>query len=214
MVVTENTPTIDSYFHKIATDGYKAPTSAVTTPSLDTTNGEEDPITQLDPESASSAVESTSVQSSIATDGGKAPTSAVTAPSLDTTNGEEDPITQLDPESASSAIESTSSVDITNETLSLNTDSDGISFTHLDLTTMDINKSASATEPSNLVPMEVDQPLSSTDLNVVPVAAPAWLTALKMDIYFQECSDTTAWQLLVQSFYKFEVGNTVNGVCR
>lgn len=83
---------------------------------------------------------------------------------------------------------------------------------------MDIDQSASATEPSNPVPMEVDQPssftASSTDLNVVPIAPPAWLTALKMDIYFQECSDTTAWQLLVQSFYKFEAGDSVNGVCR
>jgi hypothetical protein len=45
------------------------------------------------------------------------------------------------------------------------------------------------------------------------VAAPAWLTALKMDVYLRECSDVKAWQVLVQSLYKFEVGNTINGVC-
>jgi hypothetical protein len=80
----------------------------------------------------------------------------------------------------------------------------------------DTSAFATASEPSNPVPMEVGQPSSSTDLNVVTVAvaAPAWLTALKLDIYFQECSDVTAWQLLVQSLYKFEEGNTINGVCR
>lgn len=62
--------------------------------------------------------------------------------------------------------------------------------------------------------MEVGQPSSSTDLNVVSVTAPAWLAALKLDIYLQESSDATAWQSLVQSLYKFEVGNKINGVCR
>ena len=56
-------------------------------------------------------------------------------------------------------------------------------------------------------PMEADQSAS----NVVKVTAPAWMTALKMDIYFQELSDE---KVLVQSIYKFEIGNTINGVCR
>lgn len=72
---------------------------------------------------------------------------------------------------------------------------------------MDVDNPASATEPSD--PMEVDQ-LSST--NVVAVIAPAWLTSLKMDVYLQECSDTKAWKMLVESLYKFEVGNKIIGV--
>jgi hypothetical protein len=78
---------------------------------------------------------------------------------------------------------------------------------------MDIDKSASATERSTSVAMEVGQASSTTDFNVVSVTAPDWLAALKLDIYLQESSDTNAWQLLVQSLYKFEKGgNTFNGV--
>lgn len=58
--------------------------------------------------------------------------------------------------------------------------------------------------------MEADQFVS----NVVEVSAPAWMTVLKMDIYFHKLSDEKAWKVLVQSIYKFEIGNTINGVCR
>jgi hypothetical protein len=65
-------------------------------------------------------------------------------------------------------------------------------------------------------PMDIDKSETISNLssstNFATVAAPAWLTALKMDIYLQECSDEKAWQVLVQSLYKFEVGNTINGV--
>jgi hypothetical protein len=64
-------------------------------------------------------------------------------------------------------------------------------------------------DDSTTDPMEADQSAS----NVVEVSAPAWMTALKMDIYFQELSDEKAWKVLVQSIYKFEIGNTINGVC-
>ena len=102
--------------------------------------------------------------------------------------------------------------------------------------TMNIVPSASAgaTEPtSNPDPMKVEQgkkeeirfiqmdvdhekgeevhTLSST--NVALVTPPAWLTTLNMDVYLQECSDAKAWQGLVQSLYKFEEGNSINGVC-
>lgn len=48
--------------------------------------------------------------------------------------------------------------------------------------------------------------------NIAMVAAPAWLTALNMDIYLEESSDAKEWQGLVQSLYKFENGNSINGV--
>jgi hypothetical protein len=54
---------------------------------------------------------------------------------------------------------------------------------------------------------------TSSSTNVTVVAAPAWLTKLGMDDYFQECSDEKAWRDLVQSLYRFEQGNTINGVC-
>ena len=51
---------------------------------------------------------------------------------------------------------------------------------------------------------------SSTDVAVI--APPAWLSALNMDVYLQGCSDMTAWQELIESLYKFEKLNTINGV--
>lgn len=48
--------------------------------------------------------------------------------------------------------------------------------------------------------------------NIAMVAAPAWLTALNMDIYLEESSDAKEWQGLVQSLYKFENRNSINGV--
>jgi hypothetical protein len=68
-------------------------------------------------------------------------------------------------------------------------------------------------QTSNPVPMDVDQEIGEESTNIVAVAAPAWLTALKMDVYLQDCSDAKAWRLLVQSLYKFEEGNAINGVC-
>jgi hypothetical protein len=52
----------------------------------------------------------------------------------------------------------------------------------------------------------------SSSTNVAVVAAPAWLTKLGMDDYFQECSNEKAWRDLVQSLYRFEDGNSINGV--
>lgn len=95
--------------------------------------------------------------------------------------------------------------------------------------------SASDAEPT-LDPMEVDQvkgketPMEvdhkkgkkahnkkgeeshMSSANVAVVAAPAWLTKLGMDDYFQECSNEKAWRDLVQSLYRFEHGNSINGV--
>ena len=53
---------------------------------------------------------------------------------------------------------------------------------------------------------------SSSTTNVALVAAPAWLTTLNMDVYLLECSDVKAWQELVQTLYRFEEGNSINGV--
>ena len=75
---------------------------------------------------------------------------------------------------------------------------------------MDVNTSASATEiNANPVPRECDQEETT---NVVAVAAPGWLNVVNMDIYLQDCSDVKEWKALVQSLYKFEEGNTINGV--
>jgi hypothetical protein len=80
-------------------------------------------------------------------------------------------------------------------------------------TGVDVDAPPSATDQtSNAVAMEIDQAVGEESINVVAVAAPAWLTALSMDVYLQECSDAKAWQVLVQSLYKFEEGNTINGV--
>ena len=79
---------------------------------------------------------------------------------------------------------------------------------------MDVDARASTTDQtSNPVPMDVDQEIGEESTNIVAVAAPAWLTALKMDVYLQDCSDAKAWRLLVESLYKFEEGNVINGVC-
>ena len=76
---------------------------------------------------------------------------------------------------------------------------------------MDVNTSASATEiNANPVSRECDQEETT---NVVMVAAPGWLNMVNMDIYLQDCSDAKEWKALVQSLYKFEEGNTINGVC-
>jgi hypothetical protein len=58
---------------------------------------------------------------------------------------------------------------------------------------------------SNPVRMEVDNP--------VAVKAPGWLSAVKMDVYLQDCSEAEAWQTLVKTLYKFEEGNAIYGVC-
>ena len=77
--------------------------------------------------------------------------------------------------------------------------------------TANVGAPASATdEPSNSVPRESGQ---EEIANIVAVSAPGWLNTLNMDIYLQGCSDTKEWQELVQSLYKFEEGNTINGVC-
>lgn len=75
---------------------------------------------------------------------------------------------------------------------------------------MDVDAPPSATETtSNPVSEESGQ---EEITNLVAVAAPGWLSAINMDIYLQECSDAKEWQGLVQSLYKFEEGNTINGV--
>lgn len=51
---------------------------------------------------------------------------------------------------------------------------------------------------------------SSTDVAVV--APPAWLVAVNMDVYLLGCSDMTAWKELIETLYKFERLNTLNGV--
>ena len=53
----------------------------------------------------------------------------------------------------------------------------------------------------------------SSSTKVAMVTAPAWMTMLNMDVYLQECSDVKEWQGLVQSLYKFEEGDSINGVC-
>jgi hypothetical protein len=78
---------------------------------------------------------------------------------------------------------------------------------------MDVDAPASAThQASDPVPMEVDQEIEEEPTNVVAVAAPAWLTAYNMDDYLRKCSNEKAWQVLVQSFYKFEERNAIKGV--
>ena len=78
---------------------------------------------------------------------------------------------------------------------------------------MDVNAPVSATDQtSNPVPMEVDKEMGEESTNIVMVTAPAWLAALNMDVYLQECSDVKEWQALVQSLYKFEEGNAINRV--
>jgi hypothetical protein len=81
---------------------------------------------------------------------------------------------------------------------------------------MNVDAQPSTTErTSSPDAMDVDQEKGKEDELTLStnVAAPAWLTALNMDIYFRECSDVKAWQELVQSLYKFEERNTINGVC-
>ena len=102
---------------------------------------------------------------------------------------------------------------------------------------MDIDAPTSVTEP-NLDPIEdansnINTPASAarssatestsnqdpgeeahtSSLTNVTVTVPAWLTVLNMDTYFQESSNMKAWQVLVQSLYKFEEVNTINRVC-
>jgi hypothetical protein len=77
---------------------------------------------------------------------------------------------------------------------------------------VDVAPASATDQTSNPVAMAIDLEVGEESTNVVAVAAPAWLTALSMDVYLQECSDTKAWQVLVQSLYKFEEGNTINGV--
>jgi hypothetical protein len=85
---------------------------------------------------------------------------------------------------------------------------------------MDVNIPGSATEPtSNPDPVELDEemgkeaPVPPFTSSVAIIVAPAWLTALNMDVYLQECSDTKVWQGLVQALYKFKEVNMINGVC-
>jgi hypothetical protein len=78
--------------------------------------------------------------------------------------------------------------------------------------TVDALPSASTHQTSNPDSMDVDQEIGEESINVVGVAAPAWLTAHNMDVYLQECSNVKGWQMLVQSLYKFEMGNAIKGV--
>ena len=41
--------------------------------------------------------------------------------------------------------------------------------------------------------MEVDKEIGEESTNIVVVTAPAWLAALKMDVYLQECSNAKEW---------------------
>jgi hypothetical protein len=64
------------------------------------------------------------------------------------------------------------------------------------------------------VDVENRQKGESPSTDVAVVAPPAWLIALNMDVYLRECSDATAWQGLIESLYRFENLNTINGVRR
>jgi hypothetical protein len=79
----------------------------------------------------------------------------------------------------------------------------------MDVDTPDSASTTAIDQTSHSVPMGVE---GEELTNVDTVAAPAWLNALKMDSYLQDCSDAKAWRALVQTLYKFELGNTVNGV--
>ena len=88
-----------------------------------------------------------------------------------------------------------------------------------DLAPMDIDAGKNRTESIvNEGSMQVDignhQKGKSSSTDVAVIAPPAWLSALNMDVYLQGCSDTTAWQELIESLYKFEKLNTINGVRR
>jgi len=137
--------------------------------------------------------------------------------------------TDIDAPSSACASEPTS-IPEPNQALDLTTLASTITN---DLATMDIDapSSASASEPSSIpYPIEVDQEKGEeitrevdhekgeeartpSTANVAMIAPPAWLTTLKMDVYLQECSNAKEWQGLVQSLYKFENGNSINGVC-
>ena len=86
-----------------------------------------------------------------------------------------------------------------------------------DSASMDIDAGKNRTKSivnkdSMQVDMENQQKGKSPSTDVAVVAPPAWLSALNMDIYLQGCSDMTAWQELIESLYKFEKLNTINGV--
>ena len=88
-----------------------------------------------------------------------------------------------------------------------------------DLAPMDIDAGKNRTESIvNKGSMQVDignhQKGKSSSTDMAVIAPPAWLSALNMDVYLQGCSDTTAWQELIESLYKFEKLNTINGVRR
>ena len=137
--------------------------------------------------------------------------------------------TDIDAPSSACASEPTS-IPEPNQALDLTTLASTITN---DLATMDIDapSSASASEPSSIpYPIEVDQEKGEeitrevdhekgeeartpSTANIAMIAPPAWLTTLKMDVYLQECSNAKEWQGLVQSLYKFENGNSINGVC-
>lgn len=51
-----------------------------------------------------------------------------------------------------------------------------------------------------------------SSMNVYMVEAPSWLSALNVDMYLQDSSDVKAWHGLVNSLYRFEAVNTINGV--
>ena len=82
---------------------------------------------------------------------------------------------------------------------------------------MDIDAGKNRTESIvNKDSMQVDtenqQKGKSPSTDVAVVALPAWLSALNMDVYLQGCSNMMAWQELIESLYKFEKLNTINGV--
>ena len=84
---------------------------------------------------------------------------------------------------------------------------------------MDTDTGKDGTESlDNVNSMQVDvknrQKGQSSSTDVAVVAPPAWLVAVNMDVYLLGCSDATAWKKLIETLYKFEKLNTLNGVRR
>jgi hypothetical protein len=84
---------------------------------------------------------------------------------------------------------------------------------------MDTDAGKDGTESiDNANSMQVDvknrQKSQSSSTDVAVVAPPAWLVAVNMDVYLLGCSDATAWKELIETLYKFERLNTLNGVRR
>ena len=73
-------------------------------------------------------------------------------------------------------------------------------------TLMDVD-GASGTKDSS------PRPSVSTDIDN-PSQLPVWLTRNGMLGYLRGISGKKAWQQLLSSFFKFEIANTTNGVCK